>query len=67
MVCIGVLASFDIIGNYSPTQYICSALVTFVFAEVLEGEFTLSISEIKYDMNLYPRYIFKCFLHQQSS
>ncbi|OVA11870.1 SPX [Macleaya cordata] len=37
MVCIGILLSFHIISPYSVPQYVCSAFITFVFAEVLEG------------------------------
>ncbi|XP_026401273.1 SPX domain-containing membrane protein At4g22990-like [Papaver somniferum] len=37
MVCIGILSSFHIISPYSVPQYVCSAFITFVFAEVLEG------------------------------
>ncbi|KAK9159473.1 hypothetical protein Syun_005814 [Stephania yunnanensis] len=37
MVCIGIVLSFHIISPYSVPQYVCSALITFVFAEVLEG------------------------------
>ncbi|KAL6986154.1 hypothetical protein U1Q18_019522 [Sarracenia purpurea var. burkii] len=37
MVCIGILLSFHIIIPYSVPQYVCSGLVMFVFAEVLEG------------------------------
>ncbi|KAL5727763.1 hypothetical protein ACHQM5_000919 [Ranunculus cassubicifolius] len=37
MVCIGILLSFHIIGPYSVPQYVSSALITFVSAEVLEG------------------------------
>ncbi|KAK1321713.1 hypothetical protein QJS10_CPA03g02081 [Acorus calamus] len=37
MVCIGIILSFNISSHYSVPQYICSALITFVFAEVLEG------------------------------
>ncbi|KAL2330364.1 hypothetical protein Fmac_017945 [Flemingia macrophylla] len=37
MVCIGLLLSFHIIIPYSVSQYVGSALVTFVSAEVLEG------------------------------
>ncbi|XP_010255559.1 PREDICTED: SPX domain-containing membrane protein At4g22990 [Nelumbo nucifera] len=37
MVCIGILLSFHIISPYSVPQYVFSALVTFVAAEVLEG------------------------------
>lgn len=37
MVCIGVLLSFHVIFPYSEPQYICSGLLLFVSAEVLEG------------------------------
>ncbi|KAK1324504.1 hypothetical protein QJS10_CPA01g02530 [Acorus calamus] len=37
MVCIGIILSFNISSHYSIPQYICSALITFVFSEVLEG------------------------------
>ncbi|KAK9274379.1 hypothetical protein L1049_019193 [Liquidambar formosana] len=37
MVCIGILLSFHIVIPYSVPQYIFSALITFVSAEVLEG------------------------------
>lgn len=37
MVCIGILLSFQIIIPYSVAQYVGSALITFVAAEVLEG------------------------------
>lgn len=37
VVCLGVLLSFHILTPYSESQYICSALMTFVAAEVLEG------------------------------
>lgn len=37
MVCLGILISFNVTNPYSIPQYICSALVTFVSAEVLEG------------------------------
>ncbi|PIA49699.1 hypothetical protein AQUCO_01300452v1 [Aquilegia coerulea] len=37
MVCFGILLSFHVIGAYSVPQYVCSALITFVSAEVLEG------------------------------
>ncbi|KAK1304163.1 hypothetical protein QJS10_CPB11g00602 [Acorus calamus] len=37
MVCIGIVLSFNISSHYSVPQYICSALITFVFSEVLEG------------------------------
>ncbi|OIW01116.1 hypothetical protein TanjilG_25224 [Lupinus angustifolius] len=37
LVCIGLLLSFHIFIPYSVTQYVGSALITFVSAEVLEG------------------------------
>ncbi|KAL0800474.1 hypothetical protein Bca101_055649 [Brassica carinata] len=37
MLCIGILFSFHIIVPYSVPQYVASALLTFVSAEVLEG------------------------------
>ncbi|XP_058224750.1 SPX domain-containing membrane protein At4g22990-like isoform X1 [Rhododendron vialii] len=37
MVCFGIVLSFHVIGPYSALQYVCSALITFVAAEVLEG------------------------------
>lgn len=37
MVCIGLLLSFQILIPYSVIQYVGSALITFVSAEVLEG------------------------------
>lgn len=37
MVCLGVLFSFHFIVPYSVTQYVCSGLLMFVSAEVLEG------------------------------
>ncbi|KDP28702.1 hypothetical protein JCGZ_14473 [Jatropha curcas] len=37
MVCIGILLSFNIFIPYSVLQYVGSALITFVSAEVLEG------------------------------
>ncbi|KAM7508708.1 hypothetical protein LguiA_019161 [Lonicera macranthoides] len=37
MVCLGILLSFHMIIPYSVPQYVGSALITFVFAEVLEG------------------------------
>ncbi|KAK7256731.1 hypothetical protein RIF29_30189 [Crotalaria pallida] len=37
MVCIGLLLSFHLFISYSVTQYVGSALMTFVSAEVLEG------------------------------
>ncbi|XP_059287740.1 SPX domain-containing membrane protein At4g22990-like isoform X2 [Lycium ferocissimum] len=37
MVCLGILLSFQVIIPYSVPQYVCSGLLMFVFAEVLEG------------------------------
>ncbi|XP_052170294.1 SPX domain-containing membrane protein At4g22990-like isoform X3 [Diospyros lotus] len=37
MVCLGIILSFHVIIPYSVPQYVCSALITFVSAEVLEG------------------------------
>ncbi|XP_011033811.1 PREDICTED: SPX domain-containing membrane protein At4g22990-like isoform X1 [Populus euphratica] len=37
MVCIGILLSFHIISPYTVPQYVCSGLIMFVSAEVLEG------------------------------
>ncbi|KAI3681688.1 hypothetical protein L6452_36491 [Arctium lappa] len=37
MVCLGIVLSFHVIVPYSAPQYILSALLTFVSAEVLEG------------------------------
>ncbi|XP_043715165.1 SPX domain-containing membrane protein At4g22990-like [Telopea speciosissima] len=37
IVGIGILLSFHVFGPYSVPQYVCSALITFVSAEVLEG------------------------------
>ncbi|KAH1075089.1 hypothetical protein J1N35_027417 [Gossypium stocksii] len=37
MVCIGILLSFHVIIPYSVPQYVCSGLIMFVSAEVLEG------------------------------
>ncbi|KAM3200142.1 hypothetical protein P3L10_032503 [Capsicum annuum] len=38
MVCLGgILLSFQVIIPYSVTQYVCSGLLMFVSAEVLEG------------------------------
>ncbi|XP_004306857.1 PREDICTED: SPX domain-containing membrane protein At4g22990-like [Fragaria vesca subsp. vesca] len=37
LVCIGILLSFHIFSSYSVPQYVGSALLTFVSAEVLEG------------------------------
>lgn len=37
MVCIGILLSFNVIIPYSVPQYVCSGLIMFVSAEVLEG------------------------------
>ncbi|XP_059441581.1 SPX domain-containing membrane protein At4g22990-like isoform X1 [Corylus avellana] len=37
MVCIGILLSFHIFSPYTVPQYVCSGLIMFVSAEVLEG------------------------------
>ncbi|KAK6920205.1 Major facilitator superfamily, partial [Dillenia turbinata] len=37
MVCMGILLNFQSFIPYSLPQYVCSALITFVFSEVLEG------------------------------
>lgn len=37
MVCIGILLSFNVFFKYSVPQYVCSGLIMFVSAEVLEG------------------------------
>ncbi|PQP92860.1 hypothetical protein Pyn_36996 [Prunus yedoensis var. nudiflora] len=37
LVCIGILLSFHVLIPYSVPQYVSSALITFVSAEVLEG------------------------------
>nr|XP_016491010.1 PREDICTED: SPX domain-containing membrane protein At4g22990-like [Nicotiana tabacum]XP_016491011.1 PREDICTED: SPX domain-containing membrane protein At4g22990-like [Nicotiana tabacum]XP_016491012.1 PREDICTED: SPX domain-containing membrane protein At4g22990-like [Nicotiana tabacum]XP_016491013.1 PREDICTED: SPX domain-containing membrane protein At4g22990-like [Nicotiana tabacum] len=37
LVCLGIVLSFQVIIPYSVPQYVCSALITFVAAEVLEG------------------------------
>nr|XP_009776169.1 PREDICTED: SPX domain-containing membrane protein At4g22990-like [Nicotiana sylvestris]XP_016484487.1 PREDICTED: SPX domain-containing membrane protein At4g22990-like [Nicotiana tabacum]XP_016484488.1 PREDICTED: SPX domain-containing membrane protein At4g22990-like [Nicotiana tabacum] len=37
MVCLGILMSFQVVFQYSVPQYVCSGLLLFVSAEVLEG------------------------------
>ncbi|XP_006339490.1 SPX domain-containing membrane protein At4g22990-like isoform X1 [Solanum tuberosum] len=37
LVCLGIVLSFHVVIPYSVPQYVCSALITFVAAEVLEG------------------------------
>ncbi|XP_010540536.1 PREDICTED: SPX domain-containing membrane protein At4g22990-like isoform X4 [Tarenaya hassleriana] len=37
VVCVGILLSFHVVVPYSVPQYVCSGLVMFVAAEVLEG------------------------------
>ncbi|XP_038876416.1 SPX domain-containing membrane protein At4g22990-like isoform X2 [Benincasa hispida] len=37
MVCIGIILSFHTLIPYSVPQYVCSALITFLSAEILEG------------------------------
>lgn len=41
MVCIGTLLSFNVVIPYSVLQYVGSGLITFVSAEVLEGNLSL--------------------------
>lgn len=42
IVCIGIVFSFHVTTPYSVPQYVCSALLTFVAAEVLEGKLSTS-------------------------
>lgn len=57
MVCLGIISSFQAIIPYSIPQYITSALITFVSAEVLEGSscflffFFVSAQEINLQLN----------------
>lgn len=44
VVLVGILLSFNIIIPYSVPQYVCSGLIMFVSAEVLEGQFLHSHS-----------------------
>ncbi|CAN8325644.1 unnamed protein product [Cochlearia groenlandica] len=37
MVCVGILLSFNVFVPYTVPQYVCSGLIMFVSAEVLEG------------------------------
>lgn len=46
MVCVGILLSFHVIGDYTVPQYVCSGLILFVFAEVLEGKFTYLMNSV---------------------
>ena len=41
LVCLGIVLSFHVVIPYSVPQYVCSALITFVAAEVLEGKFAI--------------------------
>lgn len=41
MVLIGVILSFHVTSTYTVPQYVTSALITFVSAEVLEGNIYL--------------------------
>lgn len=43
MVLVGILSAFHVIIPYSVPQYICSGLLMFVSAEVLEGKVLLVI------------------------
>jgi hypothetical protein len=45
MVLLGIITSFQFTPHYSIPQYVTSALITFVFAEVLEGMFCATISK----------------------
>lgn len=47
VVCLGILLSFHLIIPYSVPQYVCSALVTFVAAEVLEGNIISEPARLK--------------------
>lgn len=55
MVCLGIVASFHIIGPYTVTQYVVSGLVMFVSAEVLEGTFFKY--HICFEKYLWPTFI----------
>ncbi|GMH22728.1 hypothetical protein Nepgr_024571 [Nepenthes gracilis] len=46
MVCIGILLNFHVLIPYSVQQYVCSGLIMFVSAEVLEG-LTFSLANKK--------------------
>ncbi|KAL9674285.1 hypothetical protein QQ045_030557 [Rhodiola kirilowii] len=58
IVCIGILASFHVLIPYSVPQYVISALVTFVFAEVIEGITSLLTASSSTFRNL-----LSCFCH----
>lgn len=46
MVLVGIILSFHITKSYTVPQYVCSALITFVSAEVLEGVNLSLLSEV---------------------
>lgn len=46
MVLVGIIFSFHITSSYTVPQYVCSALITFVAAEVLEGVNLSLLSEV---------------------
>lgn len=48
VVLVGIIMSFHFTHSYSVPQYVCSALVTFVAAEVLEGEHYFYFKENKH-------------------
>jgi hypothetical protein len=52
MVCVGILLSFHIISPYTVPQYVCSGLILFVSAEVLEGEELFNSSVLLVIMNV---------------
>jgi len=52
MVCIGILLSFHIISPYTVPQYVCSGLIMFVSAEVLEGEELFNSTVLLVMMNI---------------
>lgn len=39
LVLLGIVLSFQFTSSYTVPQYVCSALITFVAAEVLEGKY----------------------------
>ena len=57
MVLIGIIMSFRFTPRYSIPQYVISALITFVFAEVLEGMYVYIHSEYE---TAKPKSIIRC-------
>lgn len=45
---VGIIFSFKVTSTYSVIQYVISALITFVSAEVLEGKNSILQSKSKY-------------------